>query len=357
MKFSINDLKEKVKDLKGKINKDTILPWVEAHKKQIAIGGIAVCLAIVLMVVFVGNGKKQAAVGKTGDTAESIAIEDQAVEDPNDLKQDAYPEINALMETYYTCMAAGDVEGVKAVVDVLSAEEQEYIEALKTLIEGYQNLRCYTKRGIEENSYLVFVRYDLKFTAAETTAPGVEGYYVKMADNGQYYIMLDELDDATSEYITQLVEDEDVQMMYQEVWIEFEAAKAADEKLAEYGVKLEQLKASEEGWETSAEGETSEETGEPAEETEEPVEEPEVEGPEVEGPETEQPSEEGTAVNKETRFTESTNVRAQRTADSERLALGYQGESVTRVEDYDDGWSKIIFKGKEGYCRTSCLED
>ena len=64
----------------------------------------------------------------------------------------------------------------------------------------------------------------------------------------------------------------------------------------------------------------------------------------------------GTAVNKESRFTAATNVRSERNTSSDRVALGYEGEAVTRVEDYSDGWSKVKYNGKEGYCKTEYLE-
>ena len=85
-------------------------------------------------------------------------------------------------------------------------------------------------------------------------------------------------------------------------------------------------------------------------------EEAPAEEPEQQPEETPAPSGDGTEVNKETRFKESTNVRKDRSTDSERLALGYQGEHVTQVMDYSDGWSKIIYNGQEGYCKTEYLE-
>lgn len=373
MKFSMDDFKKK-------LNKETVGRWIETYKRQIAVGGILLCLVVILSVTLLGNGDKKAgAEAKEGAAALQTSAADasdaaaeslegaegaeEAVEEPNDLMQDAYPQINTLMETYYNCMAAGDVDGVKAVVDVLTEEEQGYIEALTTLIEGYQNIRCYTKRGLEEDTYLVFVRYDLKFVAADTVAPGVQAYYVRPDGNGAYYIFLDTPDEALQEYVNEIIQDADVQALYEEVWTEFEAAKDADEKLAEYGMKLEQLK-------TGETGEGSEEAAEEGGEGTEGADSEQSEGTTEEGGEdtgdteeesvsentAQNASGEGTEVNKETRFTESTNVRAERSAESERLALGYQGEHVTQVMDYPDGWSKIIFNGQEGYCKTECLE-
>ena len=327
--------------------------WVERNKLWIAIAGAVICVAVIATVLLLGKkGKDQAEPETVAEESLSAATEAEEVavleevEVPNDLLLDMYPEINNLINSYYSYMAAGDVEGVKSLVDVLTEDEQKYIESLKTLIEGYQNIRCYTKRGIEDNSYLVFVRYDLKFIAVDSVAPGVQGYYVKTNADGTYYIFLDTPDEALTNFVNEIVQDEDVQQLYAEVWVEFEAAKAADEKLAEYGTKLEQLKNA--GLD-EPEGEDVEETG-----TEEGT------GEDTSATEEETPEEttagEVTAVNRQTRFKESTNVRSERTTDSSRIALGYQGETVTQVESYPDGWSKIIFNGKEGYCKTEFLE-
>ena len=87
-----------------------------------------------------------------------------------------------------------------------------------------------------------------------------------------------------------------------------------------------------------------EETGEePAaeEQTEEPAEE-------------EEPAAE--AQNRETRVTESVNIRSEASTDSDRIALAYQGDAITQIESYDNGWSKVEYKGETGYVKTEFLE-
>lgn len=368
MKLSTNDREEK-------FGKDAVGPWVEKYKRQIAAGGVLLCLVAVMAATLLGKDKKDvqaeaadkevvaaaaaepAKTEKSGEEEESGISGMEPVEVPNTLEEDANPEVTALIQTYYSCMAAGDVEGLQGVVDVLSEEEQSYVESLKTLIEGYQNVRCYTKRGMDPGTYLAFARYDLKFVAADTMAPGIEAYYIGQREDGSYYILLDTPSQELLDYVNEVVQDEDVQALYQEVQAAFENAKAADEKLAEYGMKLEELKGGSEpegGEEQQPEGEEQPEE-QPAEEPEQPEETP-AEEPEQQPEETPAPSGDGTEVNKETRFKESTNVRKDRSTDSERLALGYQGEHVTQVMDYSDGWSKIIYNGQEGYCKTEYLE-
>ena len=56
-------------------------------------------------------------------------------------------------------------------------------------------------------------------------------------------------------------------------------------------------------------------------------------------------------------FKEAVRIRAERSADSERLANAYAKELVKVIENYSDGWSKIEYNGVTGYCKTEFLED
>ena len=48
-------------------------------------------------------------------------------ENVNPLEQDAYPEVNELIQNYYNYMAAGDMEGLATVEDTTTEEEQNKI--------------------------------------------------------------------------------------------------------------------------------------------------------------------------------------------------------------------------------------
>lgn len=98
----------------------------------------------------------------TSAVQDTEAAEKTALEEANQLEQDAYPEVNDLVQKYYDYMSAGDVDGLASVEDQISEEEQNRILRSKDLVEGYQNISCYTKKGLEDGSYLVFVYYELK---------------------------------------------------------------------------------------------------------------------------------------------------------------------------------------------------
>ena len=149
--------------------------------------------------------------------------------------------------------------------------------------------------------------------------------------------------------------------------MKYEEAKAADANLSEQEARY--LRIAESGAEeVPAEEQPAEEaTEEPAEEqpaeetTEEPAEEQPAEEP-AEEPTEEEPAEEApaennaTEQNRETRFTESVRLRSEPSTEAEYLGTAYQGEHVTQIESYEDGWSKINYNGTECYCMTQYLE-
>lgn len=356
MKFSIDELKRA-------LDKDRIGGWIVKYKRQVAVGCIAVCLVAAAAVSLLGNGsgdkkaKEKAAVG-AAQTSAASADAGKAVEEANELKKDEYPQVNEIVQKYFDCMAAGDVEGLASVEDEVSEEEQNRILRSTGLVEGYQNISCYTKKGMEENSYVVLVYYELKFAQIETPAPGLSLLYVYTNDEGNLVIFNGEAGEELNAYVEEILQGEDVAALRAEVKAKYEEAKAADADLVKQEERYQRIAQGSEG--EASEEETPEEQPEeetPEEETpeEQPEEAPEEEPQEE--PEEEAPAENtATAQNRETRFTESVRLRAEPSTEAEYLGTVYQGESVTQIESYEDGWSKINYNGKECYCMTQYLE-
>ena len=325
MKFSVDELK-------NVFNKDKIGDWVVKYKRQVAVGCVAFCLVVFAGVSLAGGstsgkeGEASPAAADNGQSAEEQqgalvsaagAAEAAATENANPLEKDAHPEVNELIQNYYNYMAAGDMEGLASVEDTTSEEEQNRILRSKDLVEGYQNISCYTKKGLEEGSYLVFVYYELKFAQIDTAAPGLSALYVYTNDEGNLVIFNGEASEELNAYVEAMAQEEDVLALREEVRVKYEEAKAADANLAEQEARYLRI------------AETAEEA--PAENT-------------------------ATEQNRETRFTESVRLRSEPSTEAEYLGTAYQGEHVTQIESYEDGWSKINYNGTECYCMTQYLE-
>lgn len=348
---------DKIKEF---FDKDHFGDWVNGHKRQVAVGCIAACLVIAAGGSIISSSKTtektpEGASVTTSAVQDSENAEAKALEEADKLLQDAYPEVNELVQKYYDCMSAGDVEGLASVEDQISEEEQNRILRSRDLVEGYQNISCYTKKGMEEGSYLVFVYYELKFAQIDTPAPGLSPLYVYTNDEGNLVIFNGEASDELNAYVEKVAQEDDVMALREEVKTKYEEAKAADENLAkqeERYLKIAQASAEEENTEEAA---PEENTGEAA--PEEPTEEAAEEATEEPAEEEAAPEENSaTAQNRETRFKESVRLRADASTDAEYLGTAYQGERVTQIESYDNGWSKISYNGKECYCKTEFLE-
>ena len=356
MKFSIDGLKEL-------FSKDNVGGVIVKYKRQIAVGCILLCLAVAAVVNFTGkdgdenvetkadvaddadtNSKEKAEKQEGGAVGTTMVNPGDLLKVSNPLEKDAYPEVNALIQQYYDSMAAGDMDSLTGLVDQISDEEIKKILTSRDVVEGYQNISCYTKKGMEEGSYAVFVYYELKFAQIETPAPGLEFQYVYTNEEGNLVIFNQEASDELNAYAESVIEGEDIQALRAEVKEKYEAAKASDENL----VRREERYA-------KAKEETPEE--QPSENPEEQPEEPPAEEQPEEQPEEEaETGGEATAQNRETRFTESVRLRAEPSTEAENLGTAYQGEHVTQIESYADGWSKINYNGKECYCKTEFLE-
>lgn len=412
--------KKAAKSIVGDLSEIT---WKDLDHKKVY-GAIAVVIAVIALIIVLivnivsgkdsrqpDNEQDPAAVSENASTGE----EENAEENP--LEVDAYAGINDLIEKYFQGLSAGDTELVESTVDVLSDEEKQTIERKKDYIEAYNNITCYTKKGLEDGSFVVFASYEMKIYNIDTAAPGIMALYVCTAENGSLYIYNGEAPEELTNYVLELAAEEEVAAVIAEVDSRYQQLIAEDEDLGKFAETM--LQSQEKETETAEEPEAPAETE--TEETE--TEEAELEEPitttvtsnvriregrstdsamidtlaagtgvkvyanyedgwskieyngtvgycktefleSTEGVSTgegaaETASEESaaTAVNKQMQFKETVRIRADRSTDSERIATGYTKELVTVLENYSDGWSRIDYNGTTGYCKTEFLQE
>lgn len=226
--------------------------------------------------------------------------QDQDAENGDELKKDAIPEINALMEEYCAAKVSCDAETMYRLygkTDMTGVEElQEKMQWRAKYIDSFQNIVCYTAPGLDENSYVVYVRTDIKFRVTDTLAPNLMWCYVTKDESGNFYIVED-VSDEILKYVAQIEQTESVRLLAAQMNIELEEAVASDTKLASaYGMLRDGSDETEEnllqpateasGEESSSSEEQSQAEGESAvlEETEQTLES---------NQETEAPSETG----------------------------------------------------------------
>ena len=394
------------------------------HKKvYLAIAGLVavIALIVVLLVVLIFGGKKQNTPNPENSdvAAEEVVDESEETVEENPLEVDAYEEVNAVVLQYFNGLSAGDLAMVEASVDVLTEEEKLTIEKKKDYIEAYNDVVCYTKKGLEENSYVVFASYDMKIYNIETAAPGIMALYVCTNEDGSHYIFNGEASEELTNYVLELAAEEEVAAVIADVDARYQQLVAEDEDLGKFAQTM--LESQEEATEEAEEPADGRELEEPITTTVNdgiriregrstetrmlgsiingtevkvyasyedgwskieysglkgycktefltstegvpmlPAEEASEETEASETTETEETTSENadvTAVNKTMKFKDTVRIRKERSTESDRLANGYVNDDVKVIENYSDGWSKIEYNGVSGYCKTEFLKE
>ena len=124
---------------------------------------------------------------------------------------------------------------VGASVGVKEAVSAYYTGLAKSsdFVEDYLGITVYTKLGKYRDTYVAFVRYDMKIRDIYTKVPGLGTLYVeKNTDDGTYGVRTG-IDEELQEYVSKIAGHADVQEIMKEVQDEYAAAVASDALLRE----------------------------------------------------------------------------------------------------------------------------
>ena len=228
---------------------DNFREWLSDNLRYFMLGGAILVIVAVLFVgvrACVGSGKG------TSDGEQTTAQDNDQGTDPsspeddgetNDGKkeedtnplEDGSEEIAALMNSYYKALGDKDITALRTVVNNLTPSDESKITNAKDYIEGYQVSNVYTKKGLDDNSFVVYTRGSFVCKGIDTPAPSLwSSYVVKDSDNN--YKILGDLEQNTqvSGYMDSLKSDEDVQKLTAEVQAAYEQAQKDDPALAQF---------------------------------------------------------------------------------------------------------------------------
>ncbi len=158
------------------------------------------------------------------------------------LEDQGYPEeIDTLIETYYKAKISCDTDKLKSISTHPEAVvDQKDLKMLVDGIDEYLNLKCYVKRTYQDDFYIVWVYYDIKFIGLDTYAPSLSKFCLQRDSNGEFKNYDGELEDTMKEYVKARNDDQDVIELKKNTEKLAEEAKAKDEDLSEYWELLEQ---------------------------------------------------------------------------------------------------------------------
>ncbi len=296
---------------------DNFREWLSDNLRYILLG-LAI-LAVLLILFFGGRAifralssgpdREEQQTEQENDTSDETGSEDDETTDSNALQENAYPEVNTLIESFYAAWGQKNVDAMKELTDNFSSTDEDKV-VNATYIESYDNIQVYTKQGLDESSYVVFVSYDLKFQGIDTSAPGLSELYVVKDESGNWLIHNDETDQEVQECIEKTRQEEDVQELISQEEERYNQAVESSEELKNY---LEQL-----GEETN----------------------------------TALMADDGDMLT----ATEDCNVRADANTSSEILGRLQAGDQVKKLENAGDGWIKVEYNGQEAYVYSDLLQ-
>lgn len=301
---------------------------------KVAVPMIAAVIVIAAIVSLVKTRNDRQVMEETVFMPE--ASTENASEEPEEpLKENAYPEVNALAERFYKALADGDMTTITSIKDYTEETDLIHLEKKSEFIESYQDIKCYTKKGPEENSYFLYVTYNVKFNGIETTVPGLNTYYVYTAEDGALKIDGD-MDESVNAALKLATSQEDVVDLFNKIDVSYKEAVASDEALNALMTELPGKIKTAVG-EALAKMEAGDE--EAAEATEEAV-----------------PEQQTQPVNEQVKTTATVNVRSSDSEEADKVGRAEEGMELTRLEIKINGWSKVIFENKEAYIKSDYLE-
>ena len=300
---------------------DDFREWLSDNLRYFMLGGV---ILIIVVVLFCGiracSGSNK---GNSGDEQKTTS-EDQgnvpssptSEGESDEKKEDANPmetadaDVTALITSYYQALGEKDIATLKTLEDDFTPSDESKVTNLKDYIEGYEVGDVYTKKGMTDDSYVVYACFFYICQGVETKAPALTQFYVYKNSGGSWVIDNGALQDSEiSAYMEKQLSDSDVSALVKKVQNELDQAQQSDPSLAEFLNGL----------------------GEEAD--------------------VSTNAEDGTMLT----TTDECNVRAEASTDADILGVISAGEQVEKTGT-DGEWVQIDYDGETGYIRGDLLE-
>ena len=245
---------------------DNFREWLSDNLRYFMLGGAILLIVVVLFFgvrAFMGSGKGDSSKDTvenqtTADNDQGNVPSSPANDGETDGKKDANPmekaneEITSLIKSYYKALGDKDIATLRTLVDNLAPSDESKITNAK-YIEGYEAGDIYTKKGLDDDSYVVYSCFYYICQGIDTKVPALAEFYVVKDTDGNWKIdgaVHDDSDEITK-YEVSLRQDDDVKELKDKVKKLYDDAQASDPALTTF---LEGLGEDDTGSEDTAEG-------------------------------------------------------------------------------------------------------
>lgn len=298
------------------------------------VGGLFLVLVIVLVVFLATRGTDVA------DESQQTGIEEitNSVEVPKDKYQkDEYPNVNSICTSYMNAMSIGDSDTMASLSNALSDERRTFFEAQAQYISQYTDYHFYTKKGPEENSFLVLVTYSLQIVGDANKLPALCSLYVCTDASGTLYINNSDLSENDEAYILALASQDDFKQLQDDVQLAYNDML---DKNPDLSARVTELRGQiNSDVQTKLEAKKQAETEAAAAQA------------------AEEAAAQAAAAATKVKATDVVNIRASASTEADALGKASQGQEFTRYEVLENGWSRIDYNGQEAYIKTEYLEE
>lgn len=317
---------------------------------------VVVVVALTVVIALNANRARNHAGDQSSDSQEQSS--EESTVPPEIMALEVLPmavcedeEIRTFVGAYITAIGQGDIDYLTAVCDELPLEEEVKIRELAKYTDNNELLEVYTKQGYTEDSVIAFAYYTSCLTNyMDIAVPGYEALYLDRDAEGQLYIRKNggNYTDEENEYLTAVLEQVDVVDFNNRVNTEYNELVEPNEELVQYmrvlhdhldqcvGEAYAELYAQE-----GQDGQAGQGTG--GDDPQVGTEQPPQSDPVQTGPQY------ATA-------TTTVNVRGSDSEKADKLGKVSRGSRVRVQEVGVNGWTKILYEGKDGYIMSKYLQ-
>ena len=163
-----------------------------SDKKAFFIAGLSL-IAIILILVFwtqysTKDSTPEAGVYHNYKTIETTNLKPVDTSSEKVSKKDQQNELAVLINDYYDAYAKGDTTTIQTIATPIADAEISYIEFYSQYIDSFDNIKLYTKRGLDDDSFIVSAYVEIQFTGVKTKAAGLDFFYVRTNESGRLFI-------------------------------------------------------------------------------------------------------------------------------------------------------------------------
>lgn len=338
--------------------------YIVDNKRIVMPAFLVLCLLVTILVaVHAGRNDNQSEIASdaaSDASHEKVSVASAAESSTVDamevvMEEDAYPEITALINQFYEAQASGDMDTINSITEGLTEAALIRYEVSADYYEKFDSIKVYTKKGPETGAYVAYVYFELYFNGFDQQVPGLQTYYIRTNEDGEYYLYFGELDEDIINYIEALSVQDDFIDLSNEVAVNYNTMLEENSELSAFltnfseevnkSVGKEVALASAESSESEADSDaaSSEDSSSSEESSDDNSDDSTVDSSESQDSSTGSVIIEATTVVK---------IRSSDSTNADVLGKTEVGQQFIQLEALANGWSKIDYNGQEAYVRT-----